>query len=340
MLPPSTLFEAPEYGQRSLFVEPDGRALRFADLADRWMKCLAPEWSSGHAQNMQQAVALAVKTFADPTVGALHAEKVSLWRAEKVASGASKRTANAAVGAWRACLKWACGVGLLGRNPLEHLRPMRVTNADLRKVRRNLSDDEAARFFSAAAVADEERLYPQLPLWTFLATAGTRWGETVALTWEDLNLAEGFARIQPKNEKLRRGRWAVFPAEVGRQLVRLKVRHAAIKSPAPNVFLSPTGLVYPRKASHALRTFKRELAAARVEVATAEGSLDIHALRGHATTALLAAGRPLASVCMAVGHADAKTTLRHYARFTPETLQNQLFPTPAADDGKKTATKK
>ena len=328
VLPPSAINAPPEAGQRSFWAEPDGRELLIADLADRYVRSLAQETCSEHRKNVGRALKRLLADFGGALrVGDLNPASVVDWRASRLEEGRmSKRTVNTYVGAWRACLTWACGVQLVGRNPLEHVKPLRIRQVDKRKVRRSLSPVEAMRFWAAAKAADERRAVPQTPLWRFLCRVGSRWKETVLLTWAEVDFINGIARILPEREKAGRGRWAAIPRDVVDDLRHLRALREVRGLACERVFLSPKGRRYPPKCTHGLAAFKRALRAAGIPFVTDEGSLDLHALRGQAISDLIAADRPLAKICLSVGQSDPKVTLRNYARLHPGQVRDGLFP--------------
>ena len=87
------------------------------------------------------------------------------------------------------------------------------------------------------------------------------------------------------------------------------------------VFLTPDGVPMGEPTNNLRRVFLRLLRRARIPQVTAEGHLDIHALRHTAASRWARAGVALVQAQRLLGHSDPKLTARVYTHLQVEDLR-------------------
>lgn len=263
--------------------------------------------------------------------------RLLLHRTKRLAAGVSNRTANADCNALRAALRWALASGHIAVNPLEHLRPLSESEDTQVKKRRALSDMEIGALLRAAIEEDAERArsfgttgplidgwnrmtpIPQAPLWRFLVVVGVRYNEAATLRWADLDETEGVVTVRPEIAKSKRRRTVPVPGYLVEDLRALRHFQAFALGRMPGtgdrIFLSPKHKPLDPHGNPARILLTRILKQAGISYLDEEGrvAVDIHALRGSATTRLLRHGVPLATVATIMGHSDVRLTMKHYA---------------------------
>lgn len=206
-------------------------------------------------------------------------------------------------------LRWAVESELISRNPIEHIRRLPETAEHQRYNRRAMSEEEIERFLAAAEADDRDAALtwdagrvgkqgfekrklklriPQAPLWrTLLQTAG-RWNEIRLSTWSDYDLEKGLVVLRAQNTKSRKSRAIPLTEEHVQVLRRLRRLQGAAIGRVPRredrVFLSPVGCPWPKATTNTMRIFNRILERAGIDKRSAEGKLDLHAIRHTALT--------------------------------------------------------
>lgn len=276
-----------------------------AYLADLRTRC-----SARHVENVERAL----RRLRDES-GGYDPQSILAYRERRLRAGASYRTCNLEVGALKACFAWAEAIGLVAHHPLRGVRALPQREADLRKRRRALTDEEVDRFLQAARELDARHDTRLAWLWTFLLETGARWNEAVTLRQADV--LRGLVTIRSANAKGRRGRKIpISPA----------LALAISKSPTDDpIFRDPKGRPWTRDRHRLARDwFLRTLARARIELVDADHrGLDIHALRVTACTRMLRRGVALEAVAKILGHRDVRLTARVYADLGVEDLRRE-----------------
>ncbi|MBI1826524.1 MAG: tyrosine-type recombinase/integrase [Planctomycetes bacterium] len=171
--------------------------------------------------------------------------------------------------------EWAIKVArIINRNPVESVH-RRDESADIRKVRRSLSTDEAYRLLR---VAGPRRLFYVVQIWT-----GLRLKETAALEWRDLDLDPQQPGIRLRAATTKAKRMDTIPLHSG-LVPLLKAVKPSLRAPTDRVFSHTPSLRSFKGGYHGKgkkRRFTRgDLQRAGIPLADSQGrSIDRHALR-------------------------------------------------------------
>ena len=235
--------------------------------------------------------------------------------------------------ALKGMLAWAVSAGLIAANPLAGLKRLPASRDHQVYRRRALSEDEIERFLAAARTEDEELAViapgvrvPQATLWAFLLEAGSRWGETRLLVWNDLDLARRIVVLRAENTKSRKSRAIPVSEGLLDKLVRLRALHERVLGRLPNasdaVFRSPEGRPWGWPTTNPMRILDRLLDRAGIAKVDPQGQkLDIHALRTTCASRMARRGVPLVIAQRWLGHSDPKLTAVHYVDIGVEDLR-------------------
>jgi len=198
----------------------------------------------------------------------------------------SPTTAHHVASLLRQALKYGIGKGLVDRNPADLVeKPSRV-----RFEPELWSQEQAARFLNGA----RETTY--FHLWALLMDTGLRLGEALALTWNDLDLKEGWLRVRGgKTANARRG--VKLTPELVQEL-------RAIRG---------VGLVFHRKDGRAMSqwTVRDNFYALLDHLGLPR--MRIHDLRHFNATLQIRQGVDIATVSARLGHSSRAFTLATYA---------------------------
>ena len=195
------------------------------------------------------------------------------------------------------CLRRMCNLaiawGYARENPVRFVKFLRESSGRLRYLTR----EEFDRLIEASP--DHLK-----PLITTAVHTGMRQGEMLALTWNDVDLENGFASINdPKNATPRK---APLNATAREAIEGLRSNTRSIK-----VFVGVDG--HQIAARTVEKQFKRALVAAKIE------DFKFHDLRHTCASWLVMAGVEIRKVKEVLGHKDIRTTLR-YAHLSPDQI--------------------
>ena len=180
------------------------------------------------------------------------------------------------------------------------------------------SAEQIAAMIEAAGSLDADsgaRTAGRRALIATLVYAGLRIGEATALTWADIDLANG--RISIRDAKTEAGERLVDILPVLRDELTIH-RHAAGHA-APNTLVFPTSSGSRRDKDNARERVIRPVVAAAEELLTSRGQpplpsgVTAHKLRHTFASILYVRGEDPAYVMAQLGHTDAGFTLRVYA---------------------------
>lgn len=230
-----------------------------------------------------------------PTLGAVNSAAAE--RALRVLSGRNRapKTLNDYRAALFGLCTWAVRVEkLIAANPLETV-PVQETAGDVRKRRRALTADEAARLLAAAG---PRRLWYETALYT-----GLRCGELAALRWGDVLLDGENPCIELRAESCKARRADSIP---------LRAELAEKLRAARPAFARATDRVFRTTPTRA--TWRRDCDRAGVKwAADAQGrTLDRHSLRVSFITWLSRAGVAPRTAQLLARHTDIRLTMRNY----------------------------
>ncbi len=326
-----------------LIVE-EGMERRLVDLTTAYVADLRAIRTESYADRVEADLRHLSDYLGNVKIREVVPERMLERRRKRITEGASHATINLEVGSLRGCFNWAIRSGLLGVNPLAHVKPLSLTEADQARPRRALSEEEVSAFLRAAidldverheyvlalrtiaskqrgaAYAAQDRLppIPQAVLWQTILATGMRWGETAALTWGDFDPDRRSMLIRAATTKGKRSRMVPVPSYLIVELATLRSAHerrlARAPWPADFIFLTPFGKPWTDTGCHyRLDLFNATLARAEIEKVDELGrSVDVHALRRTANTRLLRHGVPIMTAATILGHQDPKITAKHY----------------------------
>lgn len=211
--------------------------------------------------------------------------------------------------------------GVVRTNPVEQVKPPKHRKG----VPAHWSPEEAKQFL---ALHEGDRLYP---LWAFMLSSGVRVSELVWLRWPNVNLVEGYARLNefpttigyrlaPSSGK---NQTAVRTIDLDRRLVGILELQADQQrdereqpgyEPTDYVFTKATGGHYhPQTISKRLGRDSEQLGLPR---------LTAHGLRHTCATLMLAGGVQAKVAAERLGHADTRMFSNVYSHVTP-TMQRE-----------------
>ncbi len=310
-----------------------GMTMLLAELAELHLADLATRSTPHHLRNVRSILERALAAIPAKRVRDLRPYDLVTYRQGLIAAGRSHRSTNLAVDRVRAMLAWGARLGLIAESPIRALDRLPEGPKYECCRRRALSEDEVARYLHAAEDDDRRqialthrRAIPQAPVWRFLVEGGSRYGETVRLTWGDVDLATRL--VQLRGETTKAGRPRIIPLTQAMTLALLALRkaHEAFLGRAPTpgdlVFLTPLGKAWPWHTVNAMRVHDRLLAKAGIPRIDEHGrKVDLHGLRHSAATRFARAGVPLVTVQHLLGHADPKLTARVYQHVEVDDLR-------------------
>lgn len=270
-------------------------------IVDLYLGDLTHRASAMHLANVRSALERLLAVAPD-----LAPPDLIAWRSAAKAERKANRTINLTLGAARTCMRWAVSMGLVPAGRLINLPPLPQREADLRRRRRALTDDEIRRLLAVAERLDRGEVVPQAPLWRTLIETGLRFGEVSAL--RPCDLVRDTLHVRPATAKSGRTRRVPIPPMLARELRRIGKGHGTI-------FRTPSGRPWTRQNHTAASSrFRETLRQAGIRQRDVEGRVvDIHSLRVTACSRMLRRGVPLALVARVLGHADARLTMRVYA---------------------------
>lgn len=260
------------------------RPLRDSTLAD---------YRSIYRRHLQPA-------FGDTPLASVDGAGIARFSVASTAAGMSpKRLSNVLV-PLRACLRWRHRIGELPRDPSPWFE-------------RSMSAADERLTLSPAQIED---LLDQLPssyrpFVEFAAYVGTRAGEQRALTWSDIDLRVGTARITKtyyrthlqRSTKTGRDRTVPLPPHICTMLSRWR---AHCPASADNlVFPGPAGTILD------LDTFRARVFKPAVIAASLPERLRIHDLRHTAASLYLQSGATVREVMEIFGWTQMQTALRY-----------------------------
>jgi integrase len=318
-----------EAGQERLLQEILG--LYLSDLATRAV--------SEHIRNVRSRLERLLAVIQAQRVRDLRPIELLQYRAARLKEGASVRTVNLDTDSLRAMLTWAVRVELIALNPIARLPRLPENEATARCRRRALSDEEIVRFLGAAG-EDDRRVscdstlrnhprVPQAPLWRMLLEAGSRYGETVQVTWADLDLDRSVVVLRAANTKSHRERQIPLLPGLVAEVRGLREKHVAVLQrplrPGDRVFVAPEGKPWPANTVRLMKIFDRVLEAAGIDRVDARGQkVDIHALRHACASRLARAGVPITHTQRLLGHSSVELTAKVYSHLSLDDLRSAV----------------
>lgn len=268
--------------------------------------------------------ALGVRVVSDITLRGAHE-----WRQARCAAGASNRTANYEIGVLKASLNHAVQVGILERQPLEHLRSLPTTARYRRAWSRALTEAEIVRVMDAARRLDAQQpsYVPQAPLLRAMICTGARWMELTRSTWGDWDAERRVLTLRAPNTKTQAAR--AFPVDeaLAAEMERLR---RWFQAPGDRIFLSRRGRPWKDDTSNFLRWLYTVFSIAGVVHDDGQGQrVNARAMRHTFITRLARHGVPIAKAQVLSGHKSVQLLLATYTHLAAEEVRGELERLPA-----------
>jgi integrase len=302
------------------------RDITLGDYAERWLAQLETEIKPRTLESYRNNLELHVlPAFGRFRLRDLHRGHLKSHLAQKRAAGLGKNSVRLIRAVLSVLLSDAVDDEIIVGNPALQLRgsrrrrPDSISDAERRRKIRPMEQGQLSAFLTSAQT--DARHYP---LFLLLARTGLRPGEAYALQWGDLDFCAREIRVeralsagQIETPKTGQGRTVDMSEQLTRTLRRLeidrmveKLRRGWTEMP-PWVFCAEAGT--PLDESRVQKAFARALKRAKLP------AFRLYDLRHTFASLLLAKGEPITYVSAQLGHADATTTLRWYARWLPRT---------------------
>lgn len=279
----------------------------FSGLAAKWLEMHSPTLKPGTAKSYRQTLRRhLVPHFGAVDVRAIDVEAVAELRA-KLAETLRPKTVNNIMGVLSKILADGVDWSYLDANPCARVRPLEV----------HLGTPTWWTVAQAQQAIEWTRIHrPQWHLWLMLAVrTGLRFGELVALRWDDLQLDQAAPAVHVTRA------WSAkthtFGVPKGGRDRRVPLSAATVAALREVPVKARTGLVCPPTNASEVRSLSgaTKLMAAVVK-ATRLPRIRVHDLRHSYCSQLSAAGVDLNLIRTWAGHVDFKTTLR-YAHLQP-----------------------
>jgi len=303
------------------------------DIASDYLDDLEVRVSPRHFVQVRARLGKVLDTIGDMPAADLKPLNVIRFRNDLRRTGVSDRTVDTHTGPLKTMLTWGVEVGLITENPLAKLKKLSSRRSEKRHKRRAMTDEEIARFLSAARIDDEDNdaraategidRVPQVPLWTFLLDSGARWGEARQLAWRDVDFDQRAVVLRSETTKSRRQRAIPMTASLESQLRTLdalREDHPGVES----VFLSPEGRPWGVPTTNPMRIYRRIMFRAGIERETSAGKLDLHSLRVTFASRLARCDAGLVKVQRLLGHSHPSLTEAIYSRLTIDDLRDAV----------------
>jgi integrase len=296
---------------RGEWVDPSAGQIKFSQWAETWLEGLdlKPATRANYVSNLNSRV---LPAFGDFQLAKISPAQVRVWQTRLRAEGLSAASVRQARQVLSAALEVAVADGLIVRNPAASVKPPKVRP----RRQRFLTADEVEEL----AAACEEQQPGAGRVVFFLAWSGFRWGEAVALRWE--NVDTGHRRVDVKESATEVGgrlEWGPPKTHETRTVIVPDFvidRLGDAGRPEDLVFTAPRG--GPLRNSN----FRKSVWDPAVNVSGMPEDLVPHDLRDTAASLMIASGASIKAVQRALGHASAAMTLDTYGGLFVDDLED------------------
>lgn len=294
---------------RGEWVDPTAGTLRYGEWADRWLSALhdiTPKTRAGYESLLRSRV---VPVFAAVELRHISTAAVREWVASMIEEGLSAAWTRQALQVLHASLNVAVDDGLIARNPTDRVKPPAVRKRRQLFLTADQLEDLADTAETIAGYGGLVRL---------LGYGGLRWGEAVALRWENVDTDRRRVRIAESATEVR-GRLSFGDTKTHETRTVIIPDFVASALGAPS-----DGLVFTAPRGGPLRhsNFTRGVWMPAVEASSAPEGLLIHDLRDTAASLAISAGASIKAVQRMLGHASAAMTLDTYGSLFEEDLED------------------
>jgi integrase len=296
---------------RGVWVDPDAGKVKFATFAETWLESLdlKPATRANYVSNLNSRV---LPTFGNTQLAKINPAMVRVWQTRLRDDGLSAASVRQARQVLSAALDVAVADGLIVRNPASAVKPPKV------RPRRQqfLTADQVETF----AEACDEQQHGAGAVVYFLAWSGLRWGEAVALRWENVDVERRRVEVKASaTEVSGRLEWGSPKTHEERAVILPQFVIDRLDPPGPKdmlVFSAPRG--GPLRNSN----FRKAVWDPAVKASGMPEDLVPHDLRDTAASLMIASGASIKAVQRALGHASAAMTLDTYGGLFEDDLED------------------
>lgn len=290
---------------RGTWIDPAAGNIRLREYADEWLagRILKPKTLEGYRSLLRSRI---LPALGDQSLSKTTRADVRIWVADMVEEGLSASRIEQARSLLASMFRQAVDDGIVGRNPALGV----VTPRKKPRRQRFLTPDQVG----ALAGACEHRQLGAGDLVRFLAWSGLRWGEAVALRWENIT-------VDRRRVRVRRS-----ATEVGGKLVEGEPKtheHRTVIVPRhvlPEQQLRGRVFKAPKGGPLRSANFRKKVWLPAVEE-VGLGDLVVHDLRDTAASLAISSGASIKAVQRMLGHASAAMTLDVYGGLYDEDLE-------------------
>ena len=297
---------AEELAKKARGEAPADNRLRFDRAAEEW------ESTRQVAERTRLAYGFALKhlraRFGRTKLAAIGVGDVARYVAARKAAGAKGWTIRKELSCLSAVFKYAARLGYSGVNPVQLLDHSERPDTRDAKDKRILTPEESDRLLAGMDA-------PYRLLFELAAESGARLGETLGLTWADVDTEGGTLRLDRQLD--RHGERVPLKTARSRRTIEitpaLSAKLAAAKLASPQS--QPADLVFlsRRGTPHDHRNIMRVLSRVAERAALDAPAPSFHDLRHTHASRLIAAGMDVQSVADRLGHASIAITQSTYA---------------------------
>jgi integrase len=261
--------------------------------------------------------------------GDISAEGVDAALASFRRGGMSLSTSNGYFRAMRTFCRWLLRTGRIAANPLAGLSCAKVTDADRKRKRRPLTDDEAARLISTTRRSPESFTGLTGPdramLYLLAINTGLRASELASLTPESFELGEDRSLVRCQAGYTKNGQEAELPL---RRDVATQVRNWLADKPAGRPVWPGTWASH----RHGAEMIRIDLTAADVDYEDDRGRVvDFHALRHTFISNLARAGVHPRNAQALARHSTIDLTMNTYSHVSMNDLARDIEALPSVE---------
>ena len=292
------------------WVDPAAGKATYRQWSETWLAGLhsiKPKTQAGYESLLRSRV---LPEFGDFELRRISTPRVRSWVAEMVEEGLSPARVRQALQVLHASLEVAVEDGLISRNPTDRVRAPTV-----RKRRQLFLNADQLDALAVAADAHQKGMGGLIHL---LGYAGLRWGEAVALRWENVDTARCRVEVnESATEIAGRLEWGTPKTHEVRTVIVPKFVIEGLGARGDGlVFTAPRGGLL-RHSNFTRGVWTPACVASRMP----EGLL-IHDLRDTAASLAISTGASIKAVQRMLGHASAAMTLDTYGSLFEDDLED------------------
>lgn len=291
------------------WVDPAAGKATYRQWSESWLaglRSIKPKTLAGYESLLRSRV---LPEFGDFELRRISTPRVRSWVAELVEVGLSPARVRQALQVLHASLEVAVEDGLIARNPTDRVKAPTV------RKRRQLFLNADQLDTLAAAAGYQEGMGGLILL---LGYAGLRWGEAVALRWENVDTARRRVAVKESATEIAgRLEWGTPKTHEVRTVIVPEFVIERLGAPGD-------GLVFtaPKRGPLRHSNFTRGVWAPACEASGMPDGLLIHDLRDTAASLAISAGASIKAVQRMLGHASAAMTLDTYGSLFEDDLED------------------